>query len=130
MRRFYLAEPLVMLATVVQWLVLSMLTGALVGTGCSIFLRVLFASAGHTYAAPLWLQMTLLPIGGLLNGLLLYYGYRHRGKLKDSVIIAVNDQNGKMPLSTLWIKPLAALLTLSSGGSAGKASRRSTGGSG
>ena len=120
MRRFYLAEPLVMLATVVQWLVLSMLTGALVGTGCSIFLRVLFASAGHTYAAPLWLQMTLLPIGGLLNGLLLYYGYRHRGKLKDSVIIAVNDQNGKMPLSTLWIKPLAALLTLSSGGSAGK----------
>ena len=121
MRRFYLAEPVVMLATVVQWLVLSMLTGALVGTGCSIFLRVLFATAGRAYAAPLWVQMTLLPIGGLLNGLLLYYGYRHnRSGLKDSVIIAVNDQHGKMPLKTLWIKPVAALITLGSGGSAGK----------
>ncbi|MEO7066456.1 MAG: chloride channel protein [Rhodanobacter sp.] len=120
MHRFYLAEPFVMLATVVQWLVLSMFTGALVGTGCSVFLRILFAGAGHTYGAPLWVQMALLPIGGLLNGLLLYYGYRHRGKLKDSVIIAVNDQNGKMPLSTMWVKPVAALLTLSFGGSAGK----------
>lgn len=120
MRRFYFAEPFVMLATVVQWLVLSMLTGALVGTGCSLFLRLLFAGTGHTYGAPLWVQMVLLPIGGLLNGLLLHYGYRHRGKLKDSVIIAVNDQNGKMPLSTMWVKPLAALVTLSFGGSAGK----------
>src|SRR6185312_9164337 len=64
-RRFHLAEPLVMLATVVQWLVLSILTGALVGVGCTIFLRALFATAGRAYAAPLWLQMTLLPLGGL-----------------------------------------------------------------
>lgn len=120
MHRFNPAELLVMLATVVQWLVLSMLTGALVGTGCSIFLRVLFASTGHTYAAPLWLQMALLPVGGLLNGLLLYYGYRRCGPLKDSVIIAVNEQSGRMPLSTMWVKSLAAVLTLGSGGSAGK----------
>ncbi len=121
MRRSYLAEPLVMLATVLQWLVLSMLTGALVGTGCSAFLRVLFDTAGRTYAAPLWLQMALLPIGGLLNGLLLYYGYRKNSSgLKDSVIIAVNDQLGKMPFKTLWVKPVAAWITLGCGGSAGK----------
>ena len=121
MRRLYLAESLVMLATVLQWLVLSMFTGALVGTGCSVFLRVLFATAGRAYTAPLWLQMALLPVGGLLNGLLLYYGYRHHlSGLKDSAIIAVNDQHGKMPLKTLWIKPVAALITLGCGGSAGK----------
>ncbi len=121
MRRSDLTEPLVMLATVLQWLVLSMLTGALVGTGCSIFLHVLFATAGHTYTAPLWLQMTLLPIGGLLNGLLLYYGklLNHTG-LKDSVIVAVNEQHGRLPWKTLWIKPVATLITLGCGGSAGK----------
>ncbi len=121
MRRFYLAEPLVMLATIVQWLVLAMLTGALVGTGCSVFLRVLFDTSGRTYAAPLWVQMVLLPIGGLLNGLLLYYGYqRDRSGLKDSVIISVNDQQGRMPFKTSWIKPVAAWITLGCGGSAGK----------
>ena len=121
MFRSRLTEPLVMLATVLQWLVLSILTGALVGTGCSVFLRILFATAGHTYAAPLWLQMGLLPIGGLLNGLLLHYGKRlNRTGLKDSVIIAVNDQQGRMPWKSMWVKPLAALVTLSCGGSAGK----------
>ncbi|MEO5829806.1 MAG: chloride channel protein, partial [Rhodanobacter sp.] len=121
MRRSHLTEPLVMLATVLQWLVLSIFTGALVGTGCSIFLHLLFATADRTYTAPLWLQMSLLPIAGLLNGLLLQYGKcQNRTGLKDSVIIAVNDQHGKMPWRTLWIKPVATLITLGSGGSAGK----------
>ena len=50
MPRLRLAEPLVMLATVLQWLVLSIVTGAVIGVGCSLFLRALFATAGHTYA--------------------------------------------------------------------------------
>lgn len=121
MHRSQLTEPLVMLATVLQWLILSIFTGALVGTGCSVFLHILFATADRTYTAPLWLQMTLLPIGGLLNGLLLYYGKRqNRTGLKDSVIIAVNDQHGELPWRTLWIKPVATLITLGTGGSAGK----------
>ncbi len=121
MRRFYLAEPAVMLVTVVQWLVLSMATGAIIGVGCSIFLRILFATAGRAYAAPLWLQMTLLPLGGLANGLLLHYGYRlRRSRYDDNAIVAVNKQQGRMPFRTMWIKPLAALITLGCGGSAGK----------
>lgn len=117
----FLAEPLVMLGTVLQWLVLSTLTGVVVGTGCTIFLRILFETAGHTYTAPLWVQMVVLPVGGLLNGLLLYYGKRlNHTELKDSVIIAVNDQHGRLPWKTLWIKPLATLITLGCGGSAGK----------
>ena len=121
MPRYRFAEPLVMLATVVQWLVLSIFTGALIGVGCTIFLRVLFATAGRAYAAPLWLQMTLLPLGGLANGLLLHYGYRlRRSKFEDNAIVAVNQQAGKMPFRTMWIKPLAAWITLGCGGSAGK----------
>ncbi|MEO7072146.1 MAG: chloride channel protein, partial [Rhodanobacter sp.] len=121
MLRSRLAEPLVMLATVVQWLVLSIFTGAVIGVGCSFFLRVLFATEGHVYAVPLWLQATLLMGGGLANGLLLHFGYRLScSGFNDSPIVAVNEQHGKMPFRTLWIKPLAALITLGCGGSAGK----------
>ncbi|MEO9042605.1 MAG: chloride channel protein [Rhodoferax sp.] len=121
MPRSRLVEPLVMLATVLQWLVLSILTGALIGVGCSVFLRILFATEGRVYVAPLWLQMGLLMLGGLANGLLLHFGYRlNRSGLSDSSIVAVNEQHGKMPFRTLWIKPVAALITLGCGGSAGK----------
>ncbi|MBW7930009.1 MAG: chloride channel protein [Gammaproteobacteria bacterium] len=121
MRRFRLAEPLVMLATVLQWLVLATATGALVGAGCTAFLRLLFASEGRVQAAPWWLLALLLPLGGLLNGLLLHYGYRlRRSRFVDNPIVAVNEQRGKMPFRTMWIKPVAALVTLGCGGSAGK----------
>ncbi|MGH8115394.1 MAG: chloride channel protein, partial [Rhodanobacteraceae bacterium] len=110
-----------MLATVVQWLILSIFTGALIGVGCSIFLRILFATAGRAYFAPLWVEMLLLPLGGIANGLLLYYGYKlNRSGYSDNEIVAINEQRGRMPVATLWIKPLAALITLGCGGSAGK----------
>ncbi len=121
MLRSRLTEPLVMLATVLQWLVLAMFTGAVVGVACSLFLHVLFSTEGHVYAIPWSLQAGLLVGGGLANGLLLHYGYRlSRSGFNDSPIVAVNKQQGKMPFRTLWIKPLAAIITLGCGGSAGK----------
>ncbi len=110
-----------MLATVLQWLFLATITGFIVGTGTSLFLHCLFFLAGRSFSAPLWLQMSLLPLGGLLNGLLLYYGYKiNRTGLKDSVMAAVYEQRGRMPIKTLIIKPVAAIITLATGGSAGK----------
>ena len=121
MRRLSPLEPLVMLGTVVQWLVLAMATGALVGTGCSVFLGALYATEGRLYDAPWWLLALLLPLGGLANGLLLHYAWeKRRGSLNDEPIVAVNEQDGRMPFTTLWVKPAAALITLGCGGSAGK----------
>lgn len=110
-----------MLATVLQWLVLGTATGVVVGTGTSLFLHALFFATDATSTIPLWVQMTLLPAGGLLNGLLLYYGYRiDTSGLKDSLFAAAHAQAGRLPLRTIAIKPLAAIVTLASGGSAGK----------
>ena len=121
MRRLSPAEPLVMLATIVLWLLLAVATGVLVGSGCSIFLRGLFLTEGRVYGAPWWLLAILLPVGGLANGLLLHYAYRlDQSGLHDEPIVAVNDQQGRMPFVTLWVKPVAALITLACGGSAGK----------
>lgn len=121
LRRFHLAEQLVMLATVAQWLVLATATGALIGAACTFFLRLLFVTEGRVYDAPWWLLLVLLPLAGLANGLLLHYGYRLRhSRFVDNPIVAVNEQRGKMPFRTMWIKPLTALITLGCGGSAGK----------
>lgn len=110
-----------MLATVLQWLALSILTGTVVGLGCTAFLRVLFAVEGRGGGWSWWVQAGLLLAGGLANGLLLHYGYRlRRSGYHDSPIVAVNEQHGRMPFRTMWIKPVAALVTLGCGGSAGK----------
>ncbi|HUH39527.1 MAG TPA: chloride channel protein [Castellaniella sp.] len=121
MPRLNLIEPVVMLATVIQWLVLATVAGVIVGTGTSLFLHGLFFLTDRSTPIPLWFQMVLLPVGGLLNGLILFYGYRQNTTgLKDSVIAAVHQQSGRMPFKTLAIKPIAALITLGCGGSAGK----------
>jgi H+/Cl- antiporter ClcA len=121
MVRINYIEPLVMLATVVQWLFLATLTGIIVGTGTSFFLKGLYFMTQTTLSIPVWVQMLLLPVGGLANGLLLHYGARmNKSGLKDSVIASVHKQSGRMPVSTLFIKPIAAIITLACGGSAGK----------
>lgn len=121
MRRVLLNEPVVMLVTIVQWLVLATFTGAVIGAGCALFLRALFATEGRVYHVGWWVLALLLPLAGLANGLLLHYGYRlRRSSFVDSPIVAVNSQRGKMPFRTMWIKPLCALITLGAGGSAGK----------
>ncbi|MDS1140776.1 chloride channel protein [Pusillimonas sp. SM2304] len=118
---FNYVEPIVMLATIMQWLVLATVVGAVVGSGTSLFLHGLIFFTGKTASIPLWFQMVLLPVGGLLNGLLLHYGYKlNKTGLKDSVIEAVHKQSGRMPFKTVAIKPVAAIITLASGGSAGR----------
>lgn len=121
MLRINYIEPIVMLATVAQWLVLASLTGIIVGSGVSLFLHGLYFMTETTVSIPLWVQMLLLPAGGLVNGLLLQAGGKmNKTGLRDSVIASVHKQGGRMPYSTLLIKPVAAIVTLACGGSAGK----------
>ncbi|MDP4086067.1 MAG: chloride channel protein [Bacillota bacterium] len=120
LNRIKYIEPFVMLATLLRWFVLATFAGAIVGFGTSFFLKGLFFSTNKTSNIPLWVQMLILPIGGLLNGIILYYGYRNSTNKKDSVIAAVHRQSGIIPFKTFAIKPIAAIITLASGGSAGK----------
>lgn len=119
--RFNYVEPLVMLATILQWMVLASLAGLIVGVGTSAFLHALFWFTNDPVPLTLWQQMLLLPCGGFLTGLVMYYGYKlNKTGLDDSVITAVHQQAGRMPFLTLLVKPVAAIVTLASGGSAGR----------
>src|SRR5690606_23421438 len=44
----------------------------------------------------------------------------NRTGLSDAVIEAVHRQSGQMPYKTIALKPVAAIITLASGGSAGR----------
>ena len=113
-------EPVIMVATILRWLLLASITGAIVGTGVSLFLQALFFLSEHTAHLSLWTQMALLPLAGILNGLLLHYGYREPGSYaRDSVITAIHTRSGAMSHKTI-LKPVTALITLALGGSAGK----------
>lgn len=121
MLRQQYSEPAVMLVTLIRWFYLASGTGVVVGVGTSLFLQALFYATNHTSHLSIFIRMLLLPVGGLLNGLILYYGYGREAKRKsDSYIAALHENNGRMPMSTAWIKPLASIITLASGGSAGK----------
>ena len=111
-----------MIATLCRWFLLAIVTGVIVGSGTTLFVKTLYVALGQTSSIPLWLQMILLPVGGLLNGLdYIYFTYRKvkPGK-KDSVVAAVHEQEGILPYTTMPIKPIAAIITLATGGSAGK----------
>ncbi|MBE6183305.1 chloride channel protein [Heyndrickxia ginsengihumi] len=120
MKGIQYVEPLVMLATLIRLFFFAALSGIVVGTGVTLFLKALLFTLQQTGHISLWMQMLLLPIGGLLNGLVLYYGNQRLSNQSDSFIAAVNLHSGIMPLKPLAIKPIAALITLSSGGSSGK----------
>lgn len=110
MFRRYL-EPLIMLITLIRWFFIAVIIGVIVGTGASIFLLALLKAMRITESASLSLQIVLLPLAGLLNGLIIYYGYRHFAiKNKDSFIAAFHEQGGKLPYKTFLLKPIAALI--------------------
>lgn len=109
-------EPAVMFITMIVYVAIAVLIGIVAGTTVGLFLKSLNFLSGKTGALPVPYKMLLLPVGGLLNGLLLY-------KMKPgapSAIAAVHSE-GEPPFDRSFpVKYLAALITLVSGGSAGK----------
>lgn len=114
-------EPLLMGRQLLLWLVLGSLTGALVGLVVTYFLQLLFWSIAVTNAWPLWLVVIILPLAGLVTGVLIHYGAPDAaGHGTEAVIRAVHRQSGQINWKVAPIKALATITTIAPGGSAGK----------
>ncbi|MDA8192553.1 MAG: chloride channel protein [Thermaerobacter sp.] len=119
LRRFW--EPLFMGRQLLFWLVLGSLTGGLVGVVVTYFLDLLFWSIHVTAGWPLWALGLALPGGGLLTGLLIYYGAPDAaGHGTEAVIRAVHRRAGQINWKVAPIKALATITTIAAGGAAGK----------
>ena len=67
-----------------------------------------------------WLVVFLPALGGLLSGLLTQLAPETRGGGGDAMIHAFHHQGGIIRRRVLWIKAVASILTLGTGGSGGR----------
>jgi chloride channel protein, CIC family len=70
--------------------------------------------------AHLWLLVVIPALGALVAGLLTRFAPECRGGGGDATIEAFHENDGVIRRRVLWVKPLASIATLGSGGSGGR----------
>lgn len=128
----------------VRWTLFGVLTGIVSGLGASLFFFLLewlkFFTfeylAGYKYLKPFgehlvevsastafrpWMLALLPCIGGLISGLLVYtWAPEAEGHGTDALIDAFHNKQGYIRTHVPYIKGLASIITLGTGGSAGR----------
>jgi len=113
-------EQLSIFVSVAKWLILSSAVGIIIGTSVTIFLKTLQLSENSQSFLP-FPHHYLLPFGLLLTvWLVKKYAPDATGHGTEKVIEAVHKKHGKIQLAVIPIKLLATIVTIFSGGSAGK----------
>ncbi|MGE5583785.1 MAG: chloride channel protein [Bacillota bacterium] len=118
MRKTFVEET-VLFVSILKWAVLAVLTGAIVGLGSTVFLKTLGWSSAYMLVNPLY--FLLLPLALFLSGLLVkYLAPDAEGHGTEKVIQAVHKRWGRIDIKVVPVKLVATVITLASGGSAGK----------
>lgn len=114
-----IAEQITLIASVVKWTFYASIVGVLVGFATTGFLRSLKWSSLQIGRYPdyyLFLPLTLLVSAALVKWL----APDAAGHGTEKVIEAVHKRMGKIPIAVVPVKLVATVITLASGGSAGK----------
>jgi len=114
-----ISEQLTLFASIIKWTVYASVVGALAGLGTTFFLKALsvttsFYSGNLPYQ--LFLPVTLLASSALVR----YLAPDAAGHGTEKVIEAVHQRMGRIPFRVVPVKLFATIITLASGGSAGK----------
>lgn len=114
-----IVEQITLLASVAKWSCYASIVGVLVGCGTAIFLRSLSWTTDQFVGIPQY--YLLLPLTFAVSSLLVSrLSPDAAGHGTEKVIEAVHQRMGKIPLMVVPVKLLATVITLASGGSAGK----------
>jgi H+/Cl- antiporter ClcA len=106
--------------SVVKWVVLSSGIGVVIGSIVTLFLNILAAGEEHSELLP-FPYYYLLPLGLFLSvWLTKKFAPDAQGHGTEKVIEAVHKRNGKIDVKVIPIKLLTTVITLVTGGSAGK----------
>jgi H+/Cl- antiporter ClcA len=114
-----ITEHTVLFISIIKWVILATIVGAIVGLSTSAFLEVLaWATRGmkqHTYS------FLLLPIAFFASALIIKkLAPDAAGHGTEKVIEAIHKSSGKIPILVVPVKLVATVITLATGGSAGK----------
>lgn len=114
-----LVEQSVLFASLLKWFIIASLIGISVGASTTLFLKALGWSTILVHRQPLY--YCLLPVGMFVSSLLVhYFSPTAEGHGTEQVIEAIHQHSGRIKPSVVPIKLLATIITLSTGGSAGK----------
>jgi len=112
-------EETILFISVVKWVFLASVIGIIVGLSTTIFLKALNWSIAFTHQQPFYFYF--LPIALFLSVILTkYLAPDAEGHGTEKVIEAVHNRSGKINASVVPVKLAATIITLASGGSAGK----------
>ncbi|MCG3115463.1 MAG: chloride channel protein [Candidatus Manganitrophus sp. SA1] len=119
LHRRILLEQGTLLLSLLKWTALAAFVGALVGASTALFLTLLQRSidfaGGYSYF------FLLLPVALFLSSLLVErFAPQAEGHGTEKVIWAIHKQAGRIDPRVVPIKLLATIITIASGGSAGK----------
>jgi len=111
---------MILVYALVKWLLLSVTAGVVVGAAAALFLFLLDYSIGEVQVLPMW-RLLLLPPGFLASSWLIRkLAPNAAGHGTEKVIEAVHNNSGRIKLAVVPVKLVATVITLASGGSAGK----------
>ncbi len=114
-----LAEETVLFISILKWFALATFVGLIVGVSTTLFLKAL--SYSTEFANKYQYFYLLMPLAFFLSAILVkYLAPDAKGHGTEKVIEAIHRRSGKIKAVVVPVKLAATVVTLASGGSAGK----------
>lgn len=112
-------EELLLFISILKWVFLGAFVGGIVGLSTTVFLKTLNLAIDFMYKIDYyWLFM---PLAFLISSLLIsYLCPEAEGHGTEKVIEAIHTRSGKINFLVVPVKLIASVITIASGGSAGK----------
>ena len=114
-----IAEETVLFISVLKWFILASIIGVVVGSATAVFLKLLSWSVA--FAERNAYSFLLFPVALFLSSLIIkYLAPDAEGHGTEKVIEAIHKSSGKIKAAVVPVKLVATIITIASGGSAGK----------
>ena len=114
-----IAEETVLLISILKWFVLASVIGSVIGLSTAVFIHVLNISTSQMGQFSLF--FVLIPVAFFLSSLITkYLAPEAEGHGTEKVIESVHKRGAKIKTAVVPIKLLTTVMTLATGGSAGK----------
>jgi H+/Cl- antiporter ClcA len=113
-----LAEESILFISIIKWVVLATGVGVLIGAVTTLFLKLLVWGTAVGQGHPR--TFLLIPVAFFLSALMIRLAPDAQGHGTEKVIEAIHKHGGRIKAAVVPIKLVATLVTLCTGGSAGK----------
>ncbi len=114
-----ITEESVIFVSIIKWFILAALSGAIIGLATAIFLKLLNGGINYTGKFPFY--FFLMPLSFFLcEAVIKYLAPDAEGHGTEKVIKAVHKDSGKINPMVVPVKLITTIITIATGGSAGK----------